>query len=61
MHISIYDRGGQLSLVMKKFSSKSDFQLFLKKKKKRKKQKRKKKKASILYWESIIQVGRCDL
>ena len=35
MHISIYDRGGQLSLVMKKFSLKSDFQLFLKKKKKK--------------------------
>lgn len=34
MHISVYDRGGRLSLVVKKFSFKSDFQLFLKKKKK---------------------------
>lgn len=51
MHISIYDRGGQLSLVMKKFSLKSDFQLSLEKKEK---------KESILYWESVIQVSWCD-
>ena len=36
-----------MSLVMKKFSLKSDFQLFLKKKKKK----------SLFYWESMVQVG----